>query len=113
MRVYTVDELRAIVSTRAVFHEPISMGFAAETDTKRVEMLLLFQFWPQYRSYIAQPIICRPDGVYFTVAIQLPDEWYRYVKRELRKTFGVRHLHNVNKRDNSARIELLLGLQYI
>ncbi len=58
----------------------------------------------------SQPPLSRDCAL---VALEMPDAWFRYLKRELRKKLGVRHLHNINIKDNSRRIETLLGLQLI
>lgn len=112
MKFYSVDEIRAIVASRAPTLDTIAVELEAETDIAHIKIKLLFEFWPQYRAYIALPIRYQQDG-FELVALKMADEWRRYMKHELRKTFGVRHLHNVNIRDNSARIERLLGLQYV
>ncbi len=112
-KVFSVDEIKAIVKTRTDQGETLAISFEAESATERIDLKLFFQYWPQYRTYIALPVVVHEDGDYCLVSIRLPEEWRRYMKHELRKTFGVRHLHNVNRRDNAKRIEHLLGVQYV
>jgi hypothetical protein len=112
MKFYSVDEIRAIVSSRAPTDDTIAVEVEAETETECIKLKLLFEFWPQYRTYIALPIVYEDDG-FKLVEVRTSDHWYRYMKHDLRTTFGVRHLHNVNKKDNRKRVEQLLGLQYV
>ncbi len=112
MKLYSPEEIRLIVASRAEINDTIGVALDIDTDKAFLEIKIIFRFWPQYKTYVALPATIEP-GHCALVALEMPDAWYRYLKREIRLTFGVRHLHNVNLRDNSKRIEKLLGLKCI
>ena len=107
---YSAEEIKRIVASRAPIEDTVAVAVDVDTDREKLEIKLIFRFWPKYKTYIAYPVsLDVHDGV--LIALSMPDAWFRYLKRELRKHFGVRHLHNVNLKDNSKRIEKLLGVK--
>ena len=112
MLFYSAEEIRLIVASRAPVDDTIAIAVDVDTDNEMLELKLIFRFWPKYKTYIAYPVSLNTHGGAF-IALQMSDAWFRYLKRELRKKLGVRHLHNINLKDNTKRIEKLLGLQLI
>lgn len=112
MKQYSVSDIRKLVASREETKDLVVMAIEVETDQVHFKVTLLFRFWAQYRTYLAIPVDV--DGeMLCSVALIMPDEWRRYLRHEVRKMFGVRHLHNVNPPENQARIESLLGVTYI
>jgi hypothetical protein len=112
---YTPEEVKKFVARRTSNDDApnLALGFEIETKVVHFEIIIAFQFWPQFRTFVAYPMVIESDGIGAIVKVEMPNEWFRYLKRELRKTVGVCHFHNVNVRDNSKRIEKLLGLKCI
>lgn len=112
MKEYGVADIRALVATRKETTDLVVLALEIETDTVHFLVTLLFRFWPQYKTYIAVPVDVSGDMV-CSVALSMPDEWQRYLKRKIKHMFGVRHFHNVNPPQNQSRINALLGVTYI
>lgn len=112
MHLYSAEEIKLIVSSRAPIEDMIGIALDADSGNEYLEIKLIFRFWPQFKTYIAYPATIEPEDCAL-VGMSMPDAWFRYLKRSLRKDFGVRHLHNVNLTDNSKRIGERLGLKLI
>lgn len=115
MSAYTVEEVKKFVAQRQPNDEAPNLSLAFEVETKEFhfEIIITFVFWAQYKTFIAYPMVIESDGIGCVVKVQMPNEWFRYLKRELRKKVGVRHFHKVNVRDNSDRVNKLIGLRTV
>lgn len=112
---YTIEEVQRTVARRIPNDDTpnLALMFEVETHDVHFEIIVAFEFWPQFRTFVAYPMIMESEGCGVIVRAEMPDEWFRYLKHNLRKKIGVRHFHNVNLRDNSKRIEKFLGLKYV
>ena len=112
MEVYSVSDIRKLVDSRKETKDLVVKTLEVETDQVHFRITLLFRFWAQYRTYLAIPVAVDGDML-CSVALIMPNEWRRYLRHEVRRMFGVRHLHNVNPPENQARIESFLGVTNI
>ena len=111
--------IRNIVLSRTETKKTLIVNCHFKHFTKRGTRLLdicfILEWWAQYRVYRAFPIDSIGTGftTWHYCALIIPPEWYKVVKYHLRSNFQIHHVHGINQKDNSKRIDDLMGVQVI
>jgi hypothetical protein len=112
MQQTSVAEVKRHIAERIPSNGPFLVRLKLTHQEEFIDCPFVIEWWPQFRTYLVRPAM-QVDGVWKVVAIEVPLHWVRYLKRKMREYFGVRHVHNVGKaKNNQARIDKLLGVQY-
>lgn len=102
-------ELKKIIQKRVVLEEAVYVKVPLPNDAV---LMLQVRWWEQFRTYQAVPVSKLEDRPYL-VRLTMDDRWFRFIKRNLRVKYGVRHVSNINPKNNERRIEQLLGVQRV
>lgn len=112
--------VRSIVMSRTETNKVMLVNCTIEHTVKGkvnlFEMWFAIEWWQQYRVYRALPVeqveIDKSTRWHYG-RYEIPSAWFCWVRRYFRTQFNVRHVHNLNSKNNAKRVNRLLGLQEI
>lgn len=88
----------------------IQVSVLSKKTGKATIVDFILVWWGQLRVYIAKPIIFCEQAFYYVESISLSPENVTYIKRILLEDFGIEHVTSLEKPDNEALINRLMGL---
>ncbi len=105
----TPEDLKKIITQRIKLQDE---AYVTVPLPDQNSLMFQVRWWGQYRTYQAIPVVPAGDS-WFIALINMDETWFRYIKRKLRATYGVRHVANINQKDNAQRVEQLLGVRSV